>query len=63
MVVIHDRKTDDLSDDDPHAGYEPPDDLMWQPFRAVVTSNPDAIFQVTKKAGLKISPAFFVCAF
>jgi uncharacterized protein YaiL (DUF2058 family) len=29
VVVLHDRKTDDAGDDDPYAGYEIPDDLMW----------------------------------
>ncbi|AOY88076.1 nucleoprotein/polynucleotide-associated enzyme [Marinobacter salinus] len=29
VVVLHDRKTDDVGDDDPYAGYEIPDDLMW----------------------------------
>ncbi len=29
VVVLHDRKTDDVGEDDPYAGYEIPDDLMW----------------------------------
>lgn len=29
VIVLHDRKTDDVGDDDPYAGYEIPDDLMW----------------------------------
>jgi len=29
VIVLHDRKTDDQGDDDPYAGYEIPDDLMW----------------------------------
>ncbi len=29
VVVLHDRKKDDLGEDDPYAGYEIPDDLMW----------------------------------
>ncbi len=29
VVVLHDRKKDDAGDDDPYAGYEIPDDLMW----------------------------------
>lgn len=29
VVVLHDRKKDDVGDDDPYAGYEIPDDLMW----------------------------------
>ena len=29
VVVLHDRKIDDQGDDDPYAGYEIPDDLMW----------------------------------
>lgn len=29
VVVLHDRKTDDTGEDDPYAGYEIPDDLMW----------------------------------
>lgn len=30
VVVLHDRKADDTADeDDPYAGYEIPDDLMW----------------------------------
>ncbi|NWN90826.1 DUF2058 family protein [Marinobacter adhaerens] len=29
VVVLHDRKQDDVGDDDPYAGYEIPDDLMW----------------------------------
>ena len=29
VVVLHDRKSDDQGDDDPYAGYEIPDDLMW----------------------------------
>jgi len=29
VIVLHDRKTDDAGDDDPYAGYEIPDDLMW----------------------------------
>lgn len=29
VVVLHDRKTDDAGEDDPYAGYEIPDDLMW----------------------------------
>lgn len=29
VVALHDRKEDDLGDDDPYAGYEIPDDLMW----------------------------------
>jgi len=29
VVVLHDRKQDDEGDDDPYAGYEIPDDLMW----------------------------------
>ncbi len=29
VVVLHDRKKDDLGADDPYADYEIPDDLMW----------------------------------
>lgn len=29
VVALHDRKEDDLGEDDPYAGYEIPDDLMW----------------------------------
>lgn len=29
IVVLHDRKQDDQGEDDPYAGYEIPDDLMW----------------------------------
>ncbi len=29
VVVLHDRHQDDSGDDDPYAGYEIPDDLMW----------------------------------
>lgn len=29
VVVLHDRKSDDAGEDDPYAGYEIPDDLMW----------------------------------
>ncbi|KMQ74041.1 DUF2058 domain-containing protein [Marinobacter subterrani] len=29
VIVLHDRKTDDAGEDDPYAGYEIPDDLMW----------------------------------
>ncbi|MBL1271585.1 MAG: hypothetical protein ACI92B_002821 [Marinobacter maritimus] len=29
VVVLHDRKKDDVGEDDPYAGYEIPDDLMW----------------------------------
>jgi uncharacterized protein YaiL (DUF2058 family) len=29
VIVLHDRKSDDIGDDDPYAGYEIPDDLMW----------------------------------
>jgi uncharacterized protein YaiL (DUF2058 family) len=29
VVVLHDRKQDDAGEDDPYAGYEIPDDLMW----------------------------------
>ena len=29
VVVLHDRKKDDAGEDDPYAGYEIPDDLMW----------------------------------
>lgn len=29
VVVLHDRKQDDQGEDDPYAGYEIPDDLMW----------------------------------
>lgn len=29
VVVLHDRESDDQGDDDPYAGYEIPDDLMW----------------------------------
>lgn len=29
VIALHDRKTDDQADDDPYAGYEIPDDLMW----------------------------------
>lgn len=29
VVVLHDRNQDDLGEDDPYAGYEIPDDLMW----------------------------------
>ncbi|WP_134038300.1 MULTISPECIES: hypothetical protein [unclassified Marinobacter] len=28
MVVLHDRRTDDMSDDDPYADYKTPDHLM-----------------------------------
>jgi len=29
VVALHERRDDDLGDDDPYAGYEIPDDLMW----------------------------------
>ena len=29
VIVLHDRKSDDTGEDDPYAGYEIPDDLMW----------------------------------
>lgn len=29
VVALHDRKADDVGEDDPYAGYEIPDDLMW----------------------------------
>lgn len=29
VVALHDREEDDQGDDDPYAGYEIPDDLMW----------------------------------
>lgn len=29
VVVLHDRTKDDVGEDDPYAGYEIPDDLMW----------------------------------
>jgi uncharacterized protein len=29
VVALHERQEDDLGDDDPYAGYEIPDDLMW----------------------------------
>jgi uncharacterized protein YaiL (DUF2058 family) len=29
VVVLHDRRQDDAGEDDPYAGYEIPDDLMW----------------------------------
>jgi len=29
VVVLHERRTDDAADDDPYAGFEIPDDLMW----------------------------------
>ena len=29
VVALHERKEDDQGDDDPYAGYEIPDDLMW----------------------------------
>ncbi|MBJ6138163.1 DUF2058 domain-containing protein [Marinobacter litoralis] len=29
VVVLHDRKAEDQGEDDPYAGYEIPDDLMW----------------------------------
>lgn len=29
VVVLHDRHKDDVGEDDPYAGYEIPDDLMW----------------------------------
>jgi len=29
VVSMHDRKQDDAGEDDPYAGYEIPDDLMW----------------------------------
>ncbi|RBP31070.1 hypothetical protein DET50_10691 [Marinobacter pelagius] len=29
VVVLHDRQQDDQGEDDPYAGYEIPDDLMW----------------------------------
>ncbi|WP_417567884.1 DUF2058 domain-containing protein [Marinobacter sp.] len=29
VVVLHDRNKDDAGEDDPYAGYEIPDDLMW----------------------------------
>lgn len=29
VVVLHERTKDDLGDDDPYAGYEIPDDIMW----------------------------------
>lgn len=29
VIVLHDRKSEDTGEDDPYAGYEIPDDLMW----------------------------------
>lgn len=29
VVALHERQNDDQGDDDPYAGYEIPDDLMW----------------------------------
>jgi uncharacterized protein YaiL (DUF2058 family) len=29
VVSLHERKQDDAGEDDPYAGYEIPDDLMW----------------------------------
>jgi uncharacterized protein YaiL (DUF2058 family) len=29
VIVLHDRTSDDTGEDDPYAGYEIPDDLMW----------------------------------
>ncbi|MFB2705598.1 DUF2058 domain-containing protein [Marinobacter shengliensis] len=29
VISMHDRKQDDAGEDDPYAGYEIPDDLMW----------------------------------
>ncbi|TGN41921.1 DUF2058 domain-containing protein [Marinobacter confluentis] len=29
VIALHERKADDQGDDDPYAGYEIPDDLMW----------------------------------
>jgi uncharacterized protein YaiL (DUF2058 family) len=29
VVALHERQEDDAGDDDPYAGYEIPDDLMW----------------------------------
>lgn len=29
VLVLHERKADDADEDDPYAGYEIPDDLMW----------------------------------
>jgi len=29
VVALHERQADDSGDDDPYAGYEIPDDLMW----------------------------------
>lgn len=29
VIVLHDRQAEDHGDDDPYAGYEIPDDLMW----------------------------------
>ena len=29
IISMHDRKRDDAGEDDPYAGYEIPDDLMW----------------------------------
>jgi uncharacterized protein YaiL (DUF2058 family) len=29
IISMHDRKQDDAGEDDPYAGYEIPDDLMW----------------------------------
>ncbi|MGM0952615.1 MAG: DUF2058 domain-containing protein [Pseudomonadota bacterium] len=29
VISLHDRKQDDVGEDDPYAGYEIPDDLMW----------------------------------
>ena len=29
VIVLHDRSQNDQGDDDPYAGYEIPDDLMW----------------------------------
>ncbi len=29
VIALHDRKEDDQDEDDPYAGYEIPDDLMW----------------------------------
>ncbi|HKK57204.1 DUF2058 family protein, partial [Marinobacter sp.] len=29
VIALHERQADDQGDDDPYAGYEIPDDLMW----------------------------------
>jgi len=29
VISLHDRQQDDVGEDDPYAGYEIPDDLMW----------------------------------